>query len=80
MGFDGSSITGFQKIEESDMIIKPDPTTFKIILWRQQENAVARMTYRTLTDPPMRASHKPERSVPAQRQFLQVPPKKLRKQ
>ena len=43
MGFDGSSITGFQKIEESDMIIKPDPTTFKIIPWRQQENAVARM-------------------------------------
>jgi glutamine synthetase len=43
MGFDGSSITGFQKIEESDMVIKPDPTTFKIIPWRQQENAVARM-------------------------------------
>lgn len=43
MGFDGSSITGFQKIEESDMIIKPDPATFKIIPWRQQENAVARM-------------------------------------
>jgi glutamine synthetase len=43
MGFDGSSITGFQKIEESDMIIKPDPTTFRIIPWRQQENAVARM-------------------------------------
>ncbi|MGA9098596.1 MAG: glutamine synthetase family protein [Methanotrichaceae archaeon] len=43
MGFDGSSITGFQSIEESDMILKPDPTTFKIIPWRQQENAVARM-------------------------------------
>jgi glutamine synthetase len=43
MGFDGSSITGFQKIEESDMVIKPDPTTFRIIPWRQQENAVARM-------------------------------------
>ncbi len=43
MGFDGSSISGFQKIEESDMVIKPDPTTFKIIPWRQQENAVARL-------------------------------------
>ncbi len=43
MGFDGSSITGFQSIEESDMILKPDPTTFRIIPWRQQENAVARL-------------------------------------
>ncbi|OPY52842.1 MAG: Glutamine synthetase [Methanosaeta sp. PtaU1.Bin060] len=43
MGFDGSSIIGFQEIEESDMILKPDPTTFRIVPWRQQENAVARM-------------------------------------
>jgi glutamine synthetase len=43
MGFDGSSITGFQEIEESDMILKPDPTTFRVIPWRQQENAVARV-------------------------------------
>ncbi len=43
MGFDGSSIIGFQSIEESDMILKPDPTTFRIIPWRQQEHAVARM-------------------------------------
>ncbi len=43
MGFDGSSITGFQQIEESDMILKPDPSTFRIIPWRQQENAVARV-------------------------------------
>jgi glutamine synthetase len=43
MGFDGSSITGFQKIHESDMVIRPDPATFRIIPWRQQENAVARM-------------------------------------
>ena len=43
MGFDGSSITGFQEIEESDMILKPDPTTFRVIPWRQQENAVARI-------------------------------------
>src|SRR3989338_8301307 len=27
IGFDGSSIRGFQKIQESDMILKPDPTT-----------------------------------------------------
>ena len=43
MGFDGSSILGFQKIEESDMVIRPDPTTFRVIPWRQQENSVARL-------------------------------------
>jgi glutamine synthetase len=43
MGFDGSSITGFQDIEESDMIAMPDTSTFAILPWRPQENAVARM-------------------------------------
>jgi glutamine synthetase len=44
MGFDGSSITGFNPIEESDMIAMPDPSTFALIPWRpEQENAVARM-------------------------------------
>jgi glutamine synthetase len=31
MGFDGSSITGFNAIEESDMVAIPDPTTFQIM-------------------------------------------------
>lgn len=43
MGFDGSSITGYQSIEESDMIALPDPSTFQIIPWRPQEKKVARM-------------------------------------
>jgi glutamine synthetase len=43
MGFDGSSITGFQDIEESDMIAMPDINTFQILPWRPQEKAVARM-------------------------------------
>src|SRR5918995_3144342 len=43
MGFDGSSITGFNAIEESDMIAMPDPSTFPILPWRPEENAVARM-------------------------------------
>jgi glutamine synthetase len=43
VGFDGSSIEGFARIEESDMIAMPDPTTFHIIPWRPKEQAVARM-------------------------------------
>ena len=44
MGFDGSSIEGFARIEESDMIARPDPSTFAIIPWRSDEKtAVARM-------------------------------------
>src|SRR5688572_14087035 len=34
MGFDGSSITGFNAIEESDMIAMPDPDTYSVLPWR----------------------------------------------
>src|SRR5215210_3119261 len=37
MGFDGSSITGFNPIEESDMIAMPDPSSFRILPWRTGE-------------------------------------------
>ena len=43
MGFDGSSITGFNAIEESDMIAMPDPSTFIALPWRPNEAGVARM-------------------------------------
>ena len=43
MGFDGSSIEGFSRIEESDMIAKPDPSTFQMLPWRPEEKPVARM-------------------------------------
>ncbi|NQT05864.1 MAG: glutamine synthetase [Dehalococcoidia bacterium] len=44
MGFDGSSIEGFARIDESDMVALPDPDTFKILPWRPREHrAVARM-------------------------------------
>jgi len=43
MGFDGSSIQGFARIHESDMIAKPDVTTFQIIPWRPMDRPVARM-------------------------------------
>lgn len=44
MGFDGSSIEGFARIDESDMVAMPDPTTFTLLPWRPTDHAaVARM-------------------------------------
>ena len=44
MGFDGSSIEGFARIDESDMVALPDPDTFQLVPWRPREHhAVARM-------------------------------------
>jgi glutamine synthetase len=47
MGFDGSSITGFNAIEESDMIAMPDPDTYAVLPWRDDggegKGNVARM-------------------------------------
>ena len=40
--FDGSSIEGFARIEESDMYLKPDLDTFVIYPWRPQTGKVAR--------------------------------------
>src|SRR5881275_1677163 len=41
-GFDGSAIEGFARIQESDMVARPDPSTFQIIPWRSEAH-VARM-------------------------------------
>ncbi len=41
--FDGSSIEGFVRIEESDMYLRPDPATFVTFPWRPREGAVARL-------------------------------------
>jgi glutamine synthetase len=43
MGFDGSSITGFNAIEESDMVAIPDPKTFQLMPWKEGETKVARL-------------------------------------
>jgi glutamine synthetase len=43
MGFDGSSIQGFARIQESDMIALPDPNTLQILPWRDQGQLVATM-------------------------------------
>ncbi len=44
MGFDGSSIEGFARIDESDMLALPEPDTFQLLPWRPREHhAEARM-------------------------------------
>jgi len=41
--FDGSSIEGFVRIEESDMNLMPAPDTFVVLPWKPREGAVARL-------------------------------------
>jgi len=41
--FDGSSITGYGAIEESDKVAIPDPTTFHLLPWRSNSDRVARI-------------------------------------
>ena len=41
--FDGSSVEGFVRIEESDMYLYPDYDTFEIFPWRPQQGKVARL-------------------------------------
>jgi glutamine synthetase len=43
IGFDGSAIEGFARVYESDMLAKPDPSTFQILPWRGDGPATARM-------------------------------------
>lgn len=43
MGFDGSCIEGFGRAGETDMLAFPSPTTFQILPWRPDSNAVGRM-------------------------------------
>ena len=43
LGFDGSAIQGFVRVTESDMLAKPDPSTFQILPWRDDPPGTARM-------------------------------------
>ncbi len=43
ISFDGSSIRGFARAEETDMLAVPDAATFQLLPWRPREQAVARM-------------------------------------
>ena len=42
MTFDGSAIDGYARLQEADMLAKPDPATFQILPWRHSQEA-ARM-------------------------------------
>jgi glutamine synthetase len=37
IGFDGSAIEGFARVYESDMVAKPDPSTFQVLPWESSE-------------------------------------------
>jgi len=43
MTFDGSAVDGFSRVQESDMLLHPDPNTFELLPWRGDEAPVARM-------------------------------------
>ena len=43
IGFDGSAIEGFARVSESDMLAKPDPSTFQVLPWRAESPGTARM-------------------------------------
>ena len=43
IGFDGSSIDGFARLQEADMLVVPDASTFQVLPWRPESQGVARM-------------------------------------
>lgn len=62
IGFDGSAIEGFARVTESDMLAKPDPTTFSVLPWRTESPGAARM-FCDITMPDGRPSPADPRNV-----------------
>lgn len=51
MGFDGSSVEGYARIEESDMIAKPDPSTFTLLSFNNDEGPVIARMFCDILEP-----------------------------
>ena len=49
IGFDGSAIQGLTRVQEADMLLRPDASTFQLLPWRGPEEPVARMFCDVLT-------------------------------
>ena len=62
IGFDGSAIEGMTRVDESDMLLRPDASTFQMLPWRGEEDPVARMFCDVLT-PDGQASRSDPRGV-----------------
>src|SRR5437899_2880776 len=43
LSFDGSSVEGYSRVQEADMIARPDASTFELLPWRGEDAPVARM-------------------------------------
>src|SRR6059036_1582609 len=43
IGFDGSAVEGFARVHESDMLARPDPSSFQVLPWREEQPGTARM-------------------------------------
>ncbi len=43
MTFDGSAIDGFSRVQEADVLARPDPTTFQLLPWHGEDATVARV-------------------------------------
>jgi glutamine synthetase len=51
VGFDGASIQGFARADESDMVAMPDPNTFQLLPWRPREEAAVGRIFCDILEP-----------------------------